>query len=401
MVTVIRGTRTREERDAARAAREGGVLSGFSQRREDRLASGETERFERTDRRRGRNGEIPIDEGPAPLPAGNGTPTPLPAGTSTAPSPSPAPASAPNAPAFGPTDPFERLNLNLQSGSPYIDLSRSKALEFANSRGLANSTIAGEAGVRAAIEAASPFALQGAAQANEREAQEEAFGQQLKLQERDITAQRELSEINVAAQARIAELDATTRSNIATLDANTQTAVTSMNIQNDQQARAISAAASFSSTQAQMYSAIMSNPNISAEDRAAFLADIGNMTSANLGLIEQLYNIDLSWGSDTLGTTAPATPPTGGVLPTAPTAPAAAATQSAPVPAFNPADVPTAVSGAGLNAKFPQPSDPTRKIYVGGTAYLTQLKGMERRDEVPEGTSATVEAAFRAAGYIR
>ena len=55
-----------------------------------------------------------------------------------------------------------QLNTDLSSGSPYLDLARSQALQAASSRGLQNSSIAAGAGEAAAISGAMPIATQDA-----------------------------------------------------------------------------------------------------------------------------------------------------------------------------------------------------------------------------------------------
>lgn len=194
----------------------------------------------------------------------------------------------------------------LTAGSPYIDVAKSQATDAANRRGLFNSSIAAGAGQRAAIEASMPIVQQTAQQRADVEAQAKSYEQQTALQATDIASQKSLAEMSTASQEKIAQenratqesiaqLDAATKTNLANLDVETQKFIKNMEISVNQQSNAASMAASMASTDAQMFAAIMANEKISSSARATYLQNIKAQTASNLGLLEQIYNIDLRW----------------------------------------------------------------------------------------------------------
>jgi len=82
-----------------------------------------------------------------------------------------------------------------------------------------------------------------------------------------------------------------------------------MNLAANQQAAAISAAVGMSSTQAQMWAAVLANEAIPAAERQKYLNAITATNSSNIALIEQIYGIDLQWATGGAAPTVPGTTP--------------------------------------------------------------------------------------------
>jgi hypothetical protein len=234
------------------------------------------------------------------------------------------------------SDPAAELNRLLAMDSPLLQEARTRGMQYANARGLLNSSIGGSAAEAEMIRATQPLALQSAGQVAQSELSGQAFTQAQKLQQQAEAAQKGIAEMNVTSNEKIANLDAATQEKLANLsattqinvagmnaetqkavaemsqqtqiamgnlEANTQTAIANMNVAANQQANAMSAAVGMSQTQAQMWQAVVANDKIPAAERAKYLAAITATTNANIGLVEQIYNVDLTWA-------------TGGVTPT-------------------------------------------------------------------------------------
>lgn len=237
------------------------------------------------------------------------------------PTPSPAPLVTPR-PTLKPTDPQtvidqvpythqdpnveNRLAGILQPGSPLMTQARTKGYEAANARGLLNSSMGAEAGENAVMNAALPIAAQDASQASAAELSRQGFEQSTGLTGQQIagniavtgmnnTSQQLISANQLQAQRDIAALDETTKMNIAGLDIASQQQIAGMNVTSADRAHAMAAAAAVQSSYQSMFQSIISNPNIPADVRQAYLTQAAKVGDSNMHLIEQLYGVELTW----------------------------------------------------------------------------------------------------------
>ena len=129
--------------------------------------------------------------------------------------------------------------------SDLMKQAKTAGLQTAAKRGLANSSLAGQASQEAVLKAAVPIASQDSQQ---------AYG-------------KDLAAMNIAAN---------NRDKVATMLAQAQ------------------------STYANMFSQIGANENLPAAVRDKYLSHIGLLRDSDYNVIEQIYNVDLDWGSPTL-----------------------------------------------------------------------------------------------------
>lgn len=167
----------------------------------------------------------------------------LPAGT-------PAPTTATDTPLYD-SSVSGRLPALTSGDSPLMQQAQTGAMQYANKRGLLNSSIAATAGQDAALRVALPIASQEAAQA-----------QQLNVQGLGIGSQENIARMNVAAHDR-------------------QYAVTAM--------------ADLEKTYAAMFTEIQKNTNLSAAARNQYYQHAKALMDTDISFLEQLYNIDLNW----------------------------------------------------------------------------------------------------------
>jgi hypothetical protein len=128
--------------------------------------------------------------------------------------------------------------------SPLMQQARTAGVQYANKRGLLNSSLAGEAAQEAVIKTATPIASQDSQQ-------EHAL---------------HLAGLNLAANDRD---------------------------------KATAAAVSFENTYASMFQNIASNEALPAAIRDKYIQHIGKLRDSNMALIEMLYGVDLEWASPT------------------------------------------------------------------------------------------------------
>jgi hypothetical protein len=185
---------------------------------------------------------------------------------------------------IGSTSVAGNLNAILASDSPLMQRARTAGLQFANKRGLLNSSIAGEAAQNAMIDAALPIASQDADISNQQTMQQRDIQLQQWLQRSDADLRRALQDGELGNQRWIATLDADTRKQIADLQVGTA-----------DREKIGAMIASAQSNYTSQYEAILNNTSIPADERANNLAHIRNLMNSSISLIEQTYGVDLTW----------------------------------------------------------------------------------------------------------
>ncbi|MEO1169908.1 MAG: hypothetical protein AAFW97_14480 [Pseudomonadota bacterium] len=193
--------------------------------------------------------------------------------------------------------------------------------------------------------------------------QQAEIGAQMQQLEKQIAANTSIASLNNAAAAerlaaqissnekltaiqaasRMAELELQVGAEERLQDTRGQQAIELQNIQGLQQqqlqAEQIKAAqqeqvqqsvTSMVNIQQQMLASITNSPDIPASARAAYEQNAQRVTESNIGLIEQIYNVDLKWGNNGLNSSNTKT------TNAAPKAPAAPAPPAAYIPKYTP-----------------------------------------------------------------
>jgi hypothetical protein len=188
-----------------------------------------------------------------------------------------------------------KLTGMLSTDSPYLEQARVTGQQQAQSRGLLNSTIAGQAGEAARIAAAQPFALQDAAATAQKNLSFQGFGQQASLDSgNNAAAQTRLTQ-QIASNETISDRDAQNKLALQQLQNDAQAKIANMNVSANSQDKAQAAATNASSIYTQNINAIIGNANIPADARQTLMDNAKNQLNANIAMIEQIYNLDLDW----------------------------------------------------------------------------------------------------------
>lgn len=206
-----------------------------------------------------------------------------------------------------------------KSDSPYMKQAEAAGVRAIGARGLQNSTLAVSAGHDAAIKSVLPIATADANITAQKNLSFQGFGQTGKLADQQLTGQKELQASEIAAgkerqaaeiaaadsrltkqltsNQTIADQEAQTKLSLQQLSGDIQKTIASMNISANQQDKAQSAALTAANIYTQNINAIIANKDIPAATRDAYMTSARNAFDKNLGVIEQLYNIDLDWGA--------------------------------------------------------------------------------------------------------
>lgn len=147
---------------------------------------------------------------------------------------------------------------------------KTSGLQTANERGLLNSSTAIKAAQNAVLGAATPIASQTASQINQ--------NNMLKSQQ---TQETEQNRLNRAQTEQLAQ----------------------WNLAADRQSKASAMIASMEQLYSNDYNSIMSNTNLGDKARASQLSSMMARRDQMLSFVEQMYDIDLTWSTPTVGST--------------------------------------------------------------------------------------------------
>ena len=213
----------------------------------------------------------------------------------------------------------EKMTGLLADNSTYIQQNRAAGQRVAQARGLQNSTMAATAGEDAAIKSALPIATADANITAQKNLSFQGFNQtkgitQMQIDDaqtrqridNEASAARQREEIaaadrrqtqQISATQAIADQESQTKLTLQQLSGDIQKSIAGMNISANQQDKAMSAAINAASIYTQNINAIIGNKDIPAATRDAYMTNARANFDRQLGVIEQLYNIDLDWGA--------------------------------------------------------------------------------------------------------
>lgn len=231
----------------------------------------------------------------------------------------------------------------LSDGNPYIEQAKSQGVDYANSRGLQNSSIAAGASEKAAYDAAVPIATADANITAQKNLSSQGYAQSTGLQGQQIASSEKIANLSAATQTNIAamnidaaakqqaqqilsneklgQLSSDTQQQIAAMNISdadkqqllqlasqertaamtqdTQLQVANMNVSANQQDKAQGAAVSYANIYSSMVNTINANKDIPADARATALANAKTLYDNGLNLVQQTYNVQLDWGQNT------------------------------------------------------------------------------------------------------
>lgn len=159
--------------------------------------------------------------------------------------------------------------------SPLMQQAETRGKQFANRRGLLNSTMGGQAAQAAVLDTALPIASQQSAQTHAKN-----------VAGMDISAARDMQATDIAGKQDLLNTDIASKEHIATL-----------NIAAHDREKATSAVAAMESVYSEMFKSIAGNKDLPQAARDSYQTHIGALRDSSLNMVEQLYGIDLEWPS--------------------------------------------------------------------------------------------------------
>lgn len=216
---------------------------------------------------------------------------------------------------YGSTSVEDRVTAISAKDSGLNQMAKTEAAKVMNRRGLLNSSMTVGAATDAVLKSATPIASQDAAQAftgaetgldrsaaekaqaadiaNQQTMQAADIANQQKMQDIQVAAEKEMQGTQISADAAKQAADIAASKDLALLDANTQKTLASWNLSSDDRNAAAQFLTNMETMYQTQYEAIMSNEYLDAATRETYLAAASDMRRGLLGLVEQMYNVDL------------------------------------------------------------------------------------------------------------
>lgn len=286
--------------------------------------------------------------------------------------------------------------------STYMQQAKAAGADYANSRGVQNTSIGAQASQKAAYDAALPIATADATNITQKDLSAQGFAQNQVLQTQQIASTEKIAQLSADTQTDIAKLniDAAAKQQAAQILSNekiagdqeatqkaiaqmniddadkqqllsiaanqriadtqqsTQLQIANMNVTSNQQDKAQAAATTYANIYASMVNAINQNTSIPADARQAYLDNAKTMYNNGMGLIEQTYNVSLDWGQTPTGAGA-----SGGYAP-------ASSSNTATSTTNNYAQPGTATNDAGDASGLGGPTPAQYASYPPGVPYV-------------------------------
>lgn len=233
-----------------------------------------------------------------------------------------------------PTSVEQRVAKITGQGSPLMRRAQTTGFQVANRRGLLNSSIAAGAAQNAILDAAIPIAGQDAATSFQREQagldrgltqSENALTRQFQSgeSEKDRGFSREQAGLDRSFSAEQSGFQRALEREQSGMDRALQERIAGWNLEASESQSAGQVVVGLESTYSQQFSAIMANPDLSADAREDQIRNLEANREKRLDLVEQVFDIDL--GFQGLPPAAPA------AAPAAPEAPAPPPRQTPPL----------------------------------------------------------------------
>lgn len=195
-----------------------------------------------------------------------------------------------------------RLNTLLDESNPYIDRARTRAKQYANRRGLMNSSIAAGAGEAAAIDAALPIATADASIASTERVAEAQRNLQDLISQRNVRSQELMQERGLSHDAAQRQAERELRGSIAQAERSLQRGIARMRSEDEAAAREASTrvaqqqiVARIGSDYQQTLDRIDANPNIPSDERAEARKRAAIHRDEMLSMTQQLGGHSFEW----------------------------------------------------------------------------------------------------------
>lgn len=125
--------------------------------------------------------------------------------------------------------------------------------------------------------------------------QAEQIGANKYMQQQQLTSAELQQQKQITSTETIQAADQALRREMNALQTSTQQAIAQMNIASKERDDAIKSATQMQALYTQMFDAILSNPDLPADQRALYLEHAKNLSGANLNLVKGVYSANITW----------------------------------------------------------------------------------------------------------
>lgn len=182
----------------------------------------------------------------------------------------------------------KRVSGLLGRNSDYLKSAQTNAMQAANRRGLLNSSIASQAGAKAAIDSVLPIAQQDAQQSGRFAENDRNFGYQTQLQTQQDNAQLDRIREDAAQRSSLAEQDFGYRQALQTMDETNRLRLQELENRNRALLQQSGAAAQRFTDLSQQMAAITTNEKLTPEQKSAAINNLVGFMNSSLKLQNEL-----------------------------------------------------------------------------------------------------------------
>lgn len=183
----------------------------------------------------------------------------------------------------------------LAKESPYMQAARTKGLEHANSRGLLNSSLAGEASQKAAIESALPIAQQDASTYSQAGLSKQEFDQDQAMVDIQAAASSQLSAQEAAQKKDLADFQETAATARHTAELAMNEKLKGMGLASDETKAIGSSVTLLGQELVQQIASIQANPNLNTTAKTEIVSQITDTYQSNVNSIAAIYGVQIEW----------------------------------------------------------------------------------------------------------
>jgi len=184
--------------------------------------------------------------------------------------------------------------------NPLMQRAGTAGRQFANERGLLNSSMAAQASQNAVLDRVIPMAQQTSQQRSEVALSTQQFGQAQDLSRQEAGQNFAAQQDAQSAQLNIANLDAATRMELQDRETASRERMAQMDLDQDDRTNMTSQVSDYNQQYQEALRTILGNPEIGASDRNALLKSAGDLLNNQVAMIESLYNFEINWGGSSI-----------------------------------------------------------------------------------------------------
>lgn len=198
-------------------------------------------------------------------------------------------------------DPTKIANDLMQKDSLLMRTADTKGKQVAASRGLLNSSLAAGESMARMAEAAVPLAQTAAGIAADKNKSYADYRYGQSLADQSFQHEKTLQKATITANLDLAKLDAQTRKELMAAENKMQHSLAKLKLDGEDKEKAANSVLAAQELWSKNFNTILSNQNLSADERSALVSDMGDLLDTQMDLVGEVYGLELDWTGGSWG----------------------------------------------------------------------------------------------------